>query len=39
MKAIETVGENGQIFLGEKYAGKSVVVDEIEAGVWVVKAE
>ena len=37
MKAIETVGEKGQIFLGEKYAGKSVIVDEIEAGVWVVK--
>jgi hypothetical protein len=37
MKAIETVGENGQIFLGEIYAGKSVIVDEIEVGVWVVK--
>ena len=37
MSVIETVEANGHIFLGKEYAGKSVVVDEIESGVWVVK--
>lgn len=36
---IKTVGSSGQISLalGEQYAGRQVVVDELEPGVWSVK--
>lgn len=37
MSMIKTIGSNGQISLGKEYAGKSVLVDEVEPGVWVVK--
>lgn len=35
---IKTIGSNGQISLGKEYAGRTVLVDEVEAGVWVIKA-
>ncbi|MBW1659333.1 MAG: hypothetical protein JRJ48_02400 [Deltaproteobacteria bacterium] len=37
MAAIKKVGRNGQISLGKKYAGKMVMLDQMEEGVWVVK--
>ncbi|MGH8550318.1 MAG: hypothetical protein ACRERU_17310 [Methylococcales bacterium] len=37
MSVIKIIGSNGQISLGKEYAGKSVLIDEIETGVWVVK--
>jgi len=37
MGIIKTVGSSGQISLGKKLAGKTVMVDEIQSGVWVVK--
>jgi hypothetical protein len=37
MSVIKTIGANGQISLGKEYAGKSVLVDEIEPGVRIVK--
>lgn len=37
METIKSVGRSGQISLGKKFAGRTVLVDEIEAGVWVVK--
>ncbi len=37
MSVIKTIGSNGQISLGKEHAGKSVLVDEVEPGVWVVK--
>lgn len=37
MSEISAVDASGKITLGEKYAGKTVVVDEIEPGVWIVK--
>jgi len=37
MGIIKTVGSSGQISLGKKFAGKTVMLDEIEAGVWIVK--
>jgi hypothetical protein len=37
MSVIEIIDVNGQIFLSTDYVGKSVMVDEIEPGVWVVK--
>ena len=37
MNSIKTVGSNGQISLGKKYAGQTVMLDEIDTGVWIVK--
>ena len=35
--SIKTIGRNGQISLGKEYAGRTVQVEEIEDGVWLVK--
>ena len=37
MAIIKTVGSSGQISLGKKFAGQTVMLDEIQAGVWMVK--
>ena len=37
METIKIVGSSGQISLGKKFAGRQVLVDEIESGVWIVK--
>lgn len=37
MTQIKTVGQSGQISLGKKFAGQTVIVDEIQSGVWMVK--
>jgi len=37
MASVKTIGASGQITLGKEYSGKTVVVDEIEPGVWMVK--
>lgn len=37
MAVIKTVGSSGQIALGKQYAGRHVVVEEMEQGVWIVK--
>jgi len=37
MNIIKTVGSSGQISLGKKFAGQTVLVDEIQEGVWMVK--
>ena len=37
MNIIKTVGTSGQISLGKKFAGQTVMVDEIDTGVWIVK--
>ena len=37
MGVIKTVGSSGQISLGKKFAGQTVMLDELEAGVWIVK--
>jgi hypothetical protein len=34
---VKVVGASGQISLGKKYAGKTVLVEEVEEGVWLVK--
>ena len=35
--AIKHVGSNGQISLGKQYAGRHVLVEESEPGVWIVR--
>ena len=37
MQSVKTIGSNGQISLGKEYAGRLVIVDEVEPGVWVIK--
>ena len=37
MATIKTVGKSGQIALGKEYAGRSVLIDELEPGVWIIK--
>lgn len=34
---IETIGSSGQISLGKKYAGRTVIVEQVERGVWIVR--
>ena len=35
---IKTIGPSGQISLGKEYAGRTVTVEELERGVWMIKA-
>jgi hypothetical protein len=35
--AIKLVGSNGQISLGKQYAGRHVLVEEREPGVWIIR--
>ncbi len=37
MNSIKTVGSSGQISLGKKFAGQTVMLNEIDTGVWIVK--
>ena len=34
---VKIIGRNGQISLGKQYAGRQVLVEEREPGVWVVR--
>jgi hypothetical protein len=34
---VKTVGMNGQISLGKEFAGKMVLIDQVEAGTWVIR--
>ncbi len=35
--SIKVIGANGQISLGKQYAGRQVLVEEQEAGVWLIR--
>jgi len=35
--AVKTIGANGQISLGKQYAGQQVLIEEQEAGVWLIR--
>ncbi len=37
MAQIKIIGDNGQISLGKEFAGESVLIENPEAGVWIVK--
>ena len=34
---VKTIGTNGQISLGKQYAGQQVLIEEQEAGVWLIR--
>jgi hypothetical protein len=35
--SIKVIGSNGQISLGKQYAGRQVLVEEREPGVWLIR--
>ncbi|MBF0231008.1 MAG: hypothetical protein HQK63_15680 [Desulfamplus sp.] len=37
MIMVKSVGRSGQITLGKQYAGKTVMIEQIETGVWMLK--
>ncbi|MBF0200859.1 MAG: hypothetical protein HQK66_06020 [Desulfamplus sp.] len=34
---VKSINRNGQIALGREYAGKTVMIEQIETGVWMLK--
>jgi hypothetical protein len=34
---VKTISPSGQISLGKKYAGRTVIVDETEEGIWSIR--
>lgn len=34
---VKIIGVNGQVSLGKEFAGKMVMVDQIEEGTWIIK--
>ena len=34
---IKTIGSSGQLSLGKEYAGRTVVIESLEPGVWQIK--
>ena len=34
---VKTIGSSGQISFGKEYAGRTVIVEEVERGVWMVR--
>jgi hypothetical protein len=34
---VKTIGASGQISLGKEFAGRTVTVEQVEDGVWLVK--
>ena len=34
---VKTIGVNGQVSLGKQYAGQQVLIEEQEAGVWLIR--
>jgi hypothetical protein len=34
---VKTIGGSGQISLGKEFAGRTVMVEELEPGVWMIK--
>lgn len=37
LPVVKVIGANGQISLGKQYAGRQVLVEEYEPGVWLVR--
>jgi hypothetical protein len=37
VRVVKTVGSSGRIALGKQYAGRPVLIEQTEPGVWVIK--
>lgn len=35
---VKVIGSNGQISLGKEFAGKMILIDQINKGTWIIKA-
>jgi len=35
---VKTIGSSGQISIGKQHAGRTVTVEEVDQGVWLIKA-
>jgi len=35
---VKTIGASGQISIGKQHAGRTVTVEEVDDGVWMIKA-
>jgi hypothetical protein len=35
---VKIIGTNGQLSLGKEFAGKTVLVDQVDQGTWIIKA-
>jgi putative transposon-encoded protein len=36
-QSVKTVGASGQISIGKEYSGRTVLIEKIEEGVWLIK--
>lgn len=36
---IKVISSNGQVYIGKEFAGKTVLVDQVDKGIWVIKIE
>ena len=34
---VKTIGQSGQVSLGKEFAGRTVVIDSPEEGVWIIR--
>ena len=37
-QTVKVIGANGQVSLGKEFAGKTVLVDQVNDGTWIIKA-
>lgn len=35
---VKVIGANGQVSLGKEFAGKMVLIDQIDDGTWIIKS-
>ena len=35
---VKVIGSNGQLSLGKEFAGKMVLIDQLDNGTWIIKA-
>ena len=35
---VRVIGTNGQLSLGKEFAGKMVLIDQVDEGIWIIKA-
>ncbi|HLB56119.1 MAG TPA: hypothetical protein VJK30_02135 [Coxiellaceae bacterium] len=36
-RQIKVIGSNGQVSLGKEFSGKTIVIDQVAEGCWVIK--
>lgn len=37
-QTVKIIGANGQVSLGKEFAGKTVLIDQLSDGTWIIKA-